>query len=218
MDATENTAAVPTKQRILDAAERLFAATGFRATSLRELTNAAEVNLAAVHYHFGSKEGLIRAVFARRLEPINTERLQRLGDLERAHCDDSLPLEPLLEALLAPCFRLLDDEGGRSFPRLLGRLQSDPDREMCRELLFEQFEELRDRFVPALRRALPALDEATVLWRLHSVIGAMSHNLTCFDDVEWTSEGRVVMQDADEPLRQLLVFATAGMRAPGPQS
>jgi AcrR family transcriptional regulator len=211
MTGSENATTVPTKQRILDAAERLFAATGFRATSLRELTTAAEVNLAAVHYHFGSKEGLIRAVFARRLEPINAARIEALDALENA---GGVPrLEAVLEAFLAPSFRLLDDEDSRAFPRLLGRLQSDPDREMCRELLFEQFEELRDRFVPAFCRALPEQDEATVMWRLHFMVGAMSHTLTAYDDVEWTSSGRVAMQDAEQPLRQLVAFAAAGMRA-----
>ena len=67
-----------TKQRILDVAERLFATRGFHATSLRAITRAAEVNLAAVNYHFGSKDALLEAVMLRRLGPLNEIRQARL--------------------------------------------------------------------------------------------------------------------------------------------
>jgi AcrR family transcriptional regulator len=67
-----------TKERILDAAERLFAAHGFAGTSLRAVTKEAGVNLAAVHYHFGTKEDLLRAVLSRIVIPVNRERLEML--------------------------------------------------------------------------------------------------------------------------------------------
>lgn len=214
MASRDQTLSAPTKQRILDTAERLFAETGFRATSLRELTAAAGVNLAAVHYHFGSKEGLIQAVFARRLDPINSERLERLNRCEAEHADEPIPIVDLLDALLAPSFRLLDDEKGRAFPRLLGRLHSDPDREKVRDLLFDQFVELRRRFVPAFLTALPHLDEAELFWRLHFVLGSMAHTLTCGEDVEWVSQGRVEMTNADDALRRLIHFSAHGLMAP----
>ncbi|MBK8976165.1 MAG: TetR family transcriptional regulator [Planctomycetes bacterium] len=210
--------APPTKTRILDAAERLFASNGFRATSLRELTSAAEVNLAAVHYHFGSKEGLIRAVFARRLDPINRERLERLDTLELARRpgEPPVPLAGLIEAFVAPALELLGHPDGQAFPRLLGRLHSDPDRDKVRELLFEQFDELRRRFMPAFAAAAPHLDYTEICWRLHFVVGAMAHVMTCGDDLVWVSDGRIQNPTGREAIGRLVAFGAAGMLAAPP--
>ena len=78
----ESQAPSTTKDRLLDAAEELFSSRGIDATSLRAITSAAEVNLASVNYHFGSKDGLVKTVFIRRLEPLNNERLELLDALE----------------------------------------------------------------------------------------------------------------------------------------
>src|SRR5215831_9198540 len=91
-----------TKDLILDAAEKLFAEKGFDATSLREITAAANVNLAAVNYHFQSKEALIAAVFARRMRPITAARLEALGRLENEANGQPVPVEKVLEAFIAP--------------------------------------------------------------------------------------------------------------------
>jgi len=112
-----------TKERILDAAERLFAVTGFEATSLRNITAEADVNLAAVNYHFGSKEKLTEAVFSRRLEPMNRERIALLDALEAHGGPDSRNLEAIVEAFVGPPLRMSRDpeRGGPAFMRLLGK-------------------------------------------------------------------------------------------------
>src|SRR5437867_413927 len=92
---------IDTKQRILDSAERLFAQSGFAATSLRSIIADAKVNLAAIHYHYHSKEALFDAVILRRLEPINRERLELLDAYERSAADGKASLEQILEAFLA---------------------------------------------------------------------------------------------------------------------
>ena len=107
--AAEATSA-DTKTRILDAAERLFVEHGFEATSLRQLTTAAGVNLAAVNYHFGSKEELFQAVLTRRLDPMNQERIERLEKLEREASGKPLSCEKILFAMLIPALRLARDE------------------------------------------------------------------------------------------------------------
>src|SRR3989440_1166893 len=99
-----------TKTRILDAAEVLFMEHGFEATSLRSLTAAAAVNLAAVNYHFGSKEELFQAVLTRRLDPMNQERIDRLEKLEREASGKPLSCEKILFAMLIPALRLARDE------------------------------------------------------------------------------------------------------------
>src|SRR6478752_5764427 len=112
-----------TKTRILDAGERLFVEHGFEATSLRSLTTAAGVNLAAVHYHFGSKEELFQAVLTRRLDPMNQERIDLLEKVEREAAVRPLSCEKVLFAMLIPALRLARDEkrGGKDFLRLVGR-------------------------------------------------------------------------------------------------
>src|ERR1051325_3683820 len=110
-----------TKTRILDAAESLFVEHGFEATSLRQLTAAAGVNLAAVNYHFGSKEVLFQAVLTRRLDPMNQERIELLEALEREAGAKPASCEKVLFAMLIPALRLARDEkrGGKNFLRVL---------------------------------------------------------------------------------------------------
>src|SRR6266516_2051252 len=118
---------VETKQRILDSAERLCAEHGSEATSLRNIIADAKVNLAAIHYHFHSKDALLEAVIVRRLDPINQERLRLLDDCERQANGGRPPLEAVLEALIAPAVRVggANQVGGRTFRRLVGRVLSD---------------------------------------------------------------------------------------------
>ena len=124
LDATS----ADTKTRILDAAERLFVEHGFEATSLRSLTSAAGVNLAAVNYHFGSKEELFQAVLTRRLDPMNQERIELLERIERESANRPPSVEKILFAMLIPALRLARDEqrGGKHFLKVLGRAYADP--------------------------------------------------------------------------------------------
>src|SRR5215475_3768724 len=116
-------APVATKDRILDAAEALFMEHGFEATSLRAITAAAGVNLAAVNYHFGSKQELFQAVLTRRLDPMNQERVDLLTRLENEVAPAPLPCEQILNAMFLPALKLARDpeRGGKNFLRLLGR-------------------------------------------------------------------------------------------------
>src|SRR3954453_22954021 len=88
-----------TKTRILDAAESFFMEHGFEATSMRQLTTAAGVNLAAVNYHFGTKEELFQAVLTRRLDPMNQERIELLDELEREAAGKPASCEKILAAM-----------------------------------------------------------------------------------------------------------------------
>src|SRR5512135_1854730 len=112
-----------TKDRILDVAEALFMEHGYEATSLRSITATAEVNLAAVNYHFGSKEELFEAVLTRRLDPMNQERVDLLTALEREAAPHPVACERILNAMFIPALKLARDppRGGTNFLRLLGR-------------------------------------------------------------------------------------------------
>jgi len=204
-----------TKDRILDAAEKLFADNGFAATSMRALTAEADVNLAAVHYHFGSKEALIEAVFARRLGPLNRERLDRLAELEEAAGEDPPQLERIVEAFVGPALRMAhkSNPGGRVFMRLMGHTISQPDPRV-REMFTEQFREVFERFVPVVQRCLPELEQDELIWRVFFMIGSMAHTMALSEEMQQFSRGRAPTPSPEMMVRRLVPFATAGLAAP----
>ncbi len=203
-----------TQTRILDAAELLFMAHGFEATSLRQLTAAAGVNLAAVNYHFGSKEDLFKGVLTRRLDPMNQERIELLARLEREADGKALSCERILWAMLIPALRLARDEkrGGKNFLRLTGRAYADP-APFIRHFLSAQYAEMIARYKEAFLRALPHLTRQDLTWRLHFVMGALSYTLAGTDVLKLMAQ--VGGTDNDELLLQRLApFLVAGLKAP----
>ncbi len=206
-----------TKDRILDAAEALFAEHGYDGTSLRGVTGQAGVNLAAVHYHFGSKAALFEAVFRRRVEDVNAERLSKLDELEARGPEHPPSLEEVLEAFLGPVLRLSarrDDEGWRRFMQLVGRCNSVSGEHM--EPLRQVFQQVAARFFPAFLRAVPHLREKDLYYRLHFLIGSMSTLIADPLRIQIHSEGLCRSDDPDEVLRHLVIYAAEGFRAPTP--
>jgi len=196
-----------TKDKILDASEALFAEVGFASTSLRDITSRADVNLAAVNYHFGSKLDLLRAVFARRFGPVNAERFELLDALDKPDA------EGVLRAFFAPLFKRLREPGSgwSEFMALVGRTHSDTN-DQIRLCLFEQIEEVAERFTRALGAALPELPAPVLSSRLHFVVGAMAHTFAFC-----RHESMPLAQALPEPdaiLENLIVFAVAGLQAP----
>ena len=133
--------ATDTKERILNVAELLFADRGFPATSLRDITSEASVNIASVNYHFGSKEALLAAVLERRLRPINARRLELLDAIESAAGTGAPNTEEVIRAFLSPPFQKRQEwgEGGDNFRRLMGRILSETNEEF--RATFRQFDE-----------------------------------------------------------------------------
>lgn len=205
-----------TKDRILDTAERLFAEHGYDATSLRQVTREAEVNLAAVHYHFGSKIDLLRAVFGRRVDHINAERLAQLESVERAAGEQPASLEAILEAFFGPPLRYAvpQEEGWHHFMVLVGRLNTTGGEAFT--AVKGVFQEVRERFFPAIRRAVPELAPEELAWRIHFLIGSMCALIADPGRIEAFSMGLCRGDDPEESLRQLVTFAAHGLRAPAP--
>ena len=206
--------ATETKERILDVAERLFADRGFPATSLRDITAEAGVNLASVNYHFGSKEALLASVLERRFRPINERRLELLDDIE-ARAAGQPGAEDVLRAFLAPPFQKQQEwgESGHVFLRLVGRIHAETNEEH-RATYVQQFDEVVRRFTSALGRALPHLDRSDLRWRMLFLIGSMAFAM---------GGGRALVtrdpesaRDPDDIIESLVQFATAGMAAPVP--
>lgn len=206
-----------TKSAILDAAERAFADHGFEATSLRRIIAAAKVNVAAIHYHFGSKEALIEAVFDRRLKPVNTRRLELLEAAEAAAGSAPLPLEKIVVALVEPLLALAHarDRTGTSPIRIYGRVIAEPS-EAIQRMLRKQFGHVIRRFSAAFARALSPLPQDVVIWRVQFCVGALAHILCDPARLKQASGGLCDPEDSEEVLRQLVTFVTAGLRAPAP--
>ena len=204
-----------TRERILGAAESLFVECGFAATSLRMITARAKVNIAAVNYHFGSKEALVREVFQRHLAPLNQARIAWLDRLEADARGAPLAAERIIEAMLMPLLQVSRDplRGGAIFLRLLGRAFTEPAASI-RELLQAQYRDVIVRFKQALARALPALPEQDLVWRMHFMFGAMSYTLAGNDALKLIADCRLDgADDAGSVIRRLVPFLTAGLQA-----
>jgi len=210
---TEDPAALGTRESLLDAAEELFAERGIPAASLRAITERAAANLAAVHYHFGSKQGLVRAVFDRRLAPLNRERLALLDRCEA----EGGGVEEVVRAFVAPIFLMAKEAHASAFAQMMARAYSEPSEEV-REIVASQFSDLVDRFVQALARRLPELPVEEIYWRLLFVAGAMAHTVSCGHLLASYSRGRCAVSLPEEAIDHLVTFLAAGFRAAAPGS
>lgn len=209
MRAPEDLPSTDTKERILDAAEFLLAENGYEATSLRAVTQAAGVNLAAVNYHFGSKKDLLEAVVRRVAEPVSRSRLEKLEAIEES--SDEPTVEIVLRAFLEPVFHHLHDAGprGRTVFLLLSRVMSDPDPRI-QNMLAAAFGDVGQRFIEHLAVLLPHLDEAELWWRFKSCIGvAIFHQSRSLPALS------ILGSAPDERnLEMTIAFVSAGMSAP----
>ncbi|TDC69957.1 TetR/AcrR family transcriptional regulator [Streptomyces hainanensis] len=162
-----------TKSRILDAAEELFGAQGYAATSLRAVTEAAGVNVAAVNYHFGSKEGLLRAVVARAMGSVNAERGRRLDELTAAGgVPGAADLVRIFVETGASLVRRHGPRGPR-VARLIGRVVCEPDPQI-RRLFADEVSPVEGRYLQALTAALPELPPEDVAFRYRAMIGLLA--------------------------------------------
>ena len=205
-----------TRTRILDAAEELFMQHGFEATSMRQLTAKAGANLAAVNYHFGSKDALIEAVFRRRLDSMNATRIAELDRMEKDAGGRALSPRQIIGAFVGVSLRMVEDAtaGGRNFIRLLGRTYSDPQKPI-RALIGQLYAPAMERFKAAFERALPQMPRDELIWRMHFMFGTLAYTLAATDTVQLIAgckpEDRY---DAALLEARLTVFLQAGLLAP----
>jgi AcrR family transcriptional regulator len=198
-----------TRERILGVAETLFARHGFAGASLRQVTAAAKVNLAAVNYHFGSKESLIEEVFRRRLDELNRGRLAALASVQTR---PSHTLEDVLDAFVRPALeQSMDSAGGTAFVRVLARAYAEHD-ERLRRFLSDNYGHVLREFAAAFARLLPHLDKEELYWRLDIVAGALTYAMADFGLIK--RRNSVSEQShREQSARHLVRFAAAGLRA-----
>jgi AcrR family transcriptional regulator len=185
---------------------------------MRLLTSTARVNLAAVNYHFGSKDALIEALFHRRLDPMNAERIAALDALEQQAREQPLAAEQIIRAFIGTSLRMIEDArgGGRNFIRLLGRAYTEPAKQI-RALIGQLHAPVMERFKAALARALPQIPLDELVWRMHFMFGTLSYTLAATDTVQLIAgckpEDRY---DARLLEARLIAFLCAGLLAPLP--
>jgi len=200
-----------TKSRILDVAEELFGEQGLDRVSVRDITRRARVNLAAIGYHFGSKEDLIAAVFERRVVPVNEARMAALDSAEQSAGKRGPKLEAILAAFIRPAVHgsLGAHKGETAFSKLFGRCLSEPSPHV-EALLKRQFAPLVKRMDAALQKALPGLSRSEIFWRMKFTYGALHHWLLTKDKFrpDWVEDVSVEAQT-----QKLISFAAAGFRA-----
>ena len=213
---------VDTRERILDAAERLFMAHGYEGTSMRQITGEAGVNLAAVNYHFGSKESLMQEVFRRRLDWLNEERMRVLDAYEKDAGGNALKPSQIVDGFFGTLLRLADDDqhGGMTFLRLLGRTLTEPS-EFIRTFLAHEYKPVMDRYKEELFRALPEVPKAEIVWRFHFMLGATSYAIAGTDALRLVTDWQIEEEDStdrlDRLVPRLMSFLLGGLRAPLPQ-
>lgn len=193
-----------TKTRILHTAEELFGRKGFEATSLRDITTEANVNLAAINYHFQTKDSLIDAVIARRIEPINRARLEML---------EAAGPNPSIESIVAAFVSPLVEQDTSTMVPLLGRVLSTPEMFLLR-VFKKHLEPIAQRFREALAEALPEITPVERAWRLLFMAGSMAHVLCWSHVLPDMTGGLCDPSDRKAVIARLVRFVSAGLRAP----
>ena len=197
-----------TRDRILGTAEKMFSQRGFDGASLRQLTAAAGVNLAAVNYHFGSKEKLVEEVFRRRLDALNANRLAALHKLAGGEAT----LEQVLAAYIRPALELSHDGKGALFMRVLARAFAEHDDNL-RRFLSENYGHVMRQFTVEFARLLPDLSKEELYWRVDLVTGALTHAMSGFGMIQRKSDVSEATH-REQTVAHLIRFAVAGLSHP----
>lgn len=204
-----------TKDRILAAAEELFAQNGFAGTSLRQVTSRADVNIAAVNYHFGSKENLINEVFRRRMDEMTQQRLARLKAAVREHPGE---LAPVLAAFVEPALAMAQDRHGggafnqAAFIKVLARAYAEKN-DGLRRFLSERYGHVLREFAKAIAACLPGLGKEQLYWRLDFLSGALTYAMADFGLIRRPASVPEAVHRA-RAAQELIRFAAAGLRTP----
>jgi AcrR family transcriptional regulator len=204
-----------TKQKILDAAEYLFACEGYRGTSLRAITGKARVNLASVNYHFGSKTSLLEAVIRRRILPLNQLRMKRLEQVreEALNRGKKPAVKAVLLAFIEPTLLFMESStGARNFVTFIGRSFTDPD-DTVRKVFLRFIKQLFQLLFKTLCEALPNQRRDVIFWRLHFTMGSLFHTMHVSGNITVGPKDIRTNIDSHSLINQIIPFVTAGVKA-----
>jgi AcrR family transcriptional regulator len=204
-----DTSFTPKRERILDAAEELFALHGFDAVTLRGIAKKAGVDVALASYHFGKKNELFQATFMRRAQILNDVRMQALLAVER-EADGQPKLEEIISAFLRPIqqLQLSDDPGWHHYCALLAYVNNSSV--WGEELMHNSYDPLVNRYLAALRKALPAASEERLQWCYHYLSGALTLTLAQTGRIDRLSDGLCHSSDMESGFNYMIPFVVAG--------
>jgi AcrR family transcriptional regulator len=202
-----------TADRILDVAEAMFAEHGYKAVSLRSILRECGANIAAVHYHFGSKQQLLETIFARRCAVMSAERLRLLAAC-KAEPGRAPIVEQILDAFLRPSLVWPDDDSGtRRFMRLRAGVAYEREA-LARNLIARHFNETSSRFIDALVKVLPQIGIEELYFRFHFLLGAQYYTLLNPNRIADLSGGLCDPADAEKALHHMVCTFAAALSAP----
>ncbi|WP_428033296.1 TetR/AcrR family transcriptional regulator [Amphritea sp.] len=204
-----------TAKKILLSAEALFAEQGFAETTMREITSAAKVNLAAVNYHFGSKKGLITAVAEKYLTPLVSNLQAALSERQTVSHDEIISTEELLEILMRTLLQV-----GKSrqfalpvFMRLLELIYMKNQEEL-RDAMLSRYRGAFTAFIDLLRKDSAVMDDEEFFWRLHFLLGSIIFTLSNFQTlvaIEMREFERTA--EIERTLHRMIPVLVAGLQA-----
>lgn len=203
----------PTPDRILDAAEQLFARRGFHGVSVRDITSEAGVDVALVNYHFGSKMDLYTEVLARRSQLLNQERIDLLEAARQAARPGPPPIEAVINAFTYP---LLDRStrggaGWKSYFAIIAQLNNS--HEFGGALMTPNFDPVVQIFIGALRESLPGANDRDIYWAYNFLSGALTLTFAETGRIDNLSHGLCRSSDLDSAHERLVPYVAAGFRA-----
>jgi AcrR family transcriptional regulator len=202
--------AAETREKLVAAAERLFAEHGYTSVSVRAIAAAAGVNWSLVGYHFRGKQGLLSEVYRRHCHTLNAERLRLLARAGPGRAR----LEQTIEAFVRPALAEIQTNGGETgFSRLRAILAAE-DSALLTQLVAENFDRSSRKFVTALRQCLPHVPADEVLWRFHFMLGTIYYSVSSPQRIKTFSKGRCDPGNLEDTLRHLVPFLAAAFRAP----
>ncbi len=205
-----------TVDRILDAAEVLFAERGFSETSLRMITSKANVNLAAVNYHFGSKNALIQAVFSRFLSPFVRSLEHELKSISEKRGDEPIDIETLLGVVTTCVIRVpsKNQTGVSVFMRLLGLAYTQSQGHL-RKYLEQEYSRAFKLFMKHMRDATPQLSAVDRFWRIQFMLGTTAFTMSSIEALSGILDNELqVKSSTEEVVKRLVPFLAAGLQAP----
>lgn len=214
MNKREKTAP-DTKEKILDAAEAIFASKSFRGTTMRAITGKADVNLAAVNYHFGSKQALLEEVIKRRIIPLNRIRRERLEEVRNSARNKKCTpdIKDVMYAFIEPTLQFKDSgPGAKNFFTFIGRSFTDPD-DTVRQVFMRFIKPIFQLLFETTSSALPHLPREQIFWRLMFSMGSLFHTINICGNMKADFMGMRCETDTESLVNQIIPFVTAGMKA-----
>lgn len=204
-----------TQIKVLEAAEAEFAECGFAGASIRNITQRAGVNVASIHYHFGSKEELIKQLLLYRIAPVNELRLSRLAAEELKYPNGVVPVPVLVDLMVRPALEKILSPDGSLFVRAMARCMSEPFAGMD-DIDREVFSEMFSTFWRAFGKALPHLSEDAVLAQMNFVVCSMVGMMMHFPRIGYLHGTEISDERSKQMVESFIHFVAAGVEGAQP--